>query len=645
MTNLKPRFRVLLASIILAIVLVDALPHHERKLGQEPTLDAPASLLDPADGASAVVGMGLPAESEASTSNDPGDHSVENDRGRLLLRKHHDRHGLSRLATERHVSGEEMGDQINKRRRHHHHHRPDDTSKGGHSEHWYEHHYLDSHHPHRHSHEHHHRRVSGPRPRRLHGYTDEGVDTFVAPASVRVKAKHRTQSEPKKSPGTAPRKMVKKPKTTPTGLYRAVRPAETGANPSVASSGQVPQESVGQVISSSMVRRDLAMNNTISGPFNRSVSVTDLSTGVVGVIDLIVRVNGTTFGGLSVSGMPLSASEASSDNTSYVLDATPNPSEQTEFYMRRSEKQPTLTASSTLDTQDVFVLLEAQIPGLERPLCAAFDPLELNLQTMRLTPCSDSNADGSTNGSQMFRFSPGTGVVRPFYGAEDISMDVDTERANNLGSGYPDSINATADLALDGILLSLAPPHSFLHAVPVFNTTATSKSACPDSTSRTMEQNTPIPSSDLPPALIIGDSEYLLPSTSPGETKDEGVLMVFRRVRDDLGQDTERSRNGRLEVKRGLGEEVEPIQDLPGPVDNELPRTEASGHKSDLLPRFITRRAAGVSTFKLKQRAIGSKAGSIGQEEVPSTEIRKHKGIADSRTWIPNLSLSVPYRS
>ncbi|KAG8787228.1 hypothetical protein FRC12_015784 [Ceratobasidium sp. 428] len=544
MANLKPRFRVLLASITLAMVLVDALPHHQHKLGQEPGLDAPA-LVDPAGRVGATVEMGLPAESGASTSNDPGNHSVEKDRGRLFL---------SRLATERDVGGEEMVDQINKRRSHHRR-RPDDTSKGGHSEHWYEHHHLDSHHPHRHSHEHHHRRVSGPRPRRLRGYTDEGGDTFIAPASIRVKAKHRTQSRLKKSLGKAPGKMVKKPKTTPTELYRAVRPAETSTNPSTTSSGQVPQESGGQMTSSSVVRRDLATSNTTFSPSNRSVSVAELSTRVVGIIGLVARVNGTIFGGLSVSRMPLAASEASSDNTSYVLDATPNPSEQTKFYMRRPEKQPAFVAPSMLDTQDVLVSLQAQIPGLERSLCATFNPLALDLQTVGLAPCFVSNADGSTNASQTFRFSTWTGVIRPFYGAEDILMDADTEWANNPGSGYPDLINATADLALDGIPVSLAPPDSFLHAVPLFNTTATSRSACPDSTCRTMEQNSPILSSDLLPALVIGDSEYLLPLAIPGETQDEGVLMVFRRVRDALGEDMEHSQDVRLEVKRGLVDE------------------------------------------------------------------------------------------
>ncbi|KAG9095822.1 hypothetical protein FRC07_011027 [Ceratobasidium sp. 392] len=464
MVNLKPRFRVLLASITLAIVLVDALPRHERKIGRESDLNAPTLLVDPAGRAGATVETELPAESGTSSSNDPGDHSVENDRGRLL-RKCHDGHDPSRLATERDVSGDEMGDEINKRPGHHHH-GPDNTSKGGYPKHWYEHYYLDSNHPHRHFHEHHHRRVSGPWPRRLRGYTDEGGDIFIAPASVRVKTKHRGQSGPKKSLGTAPGKMVKKPKTTPTGLYRAVRPAETGTNPSVASSGQVPQKSGGQVTSSSAVRRDLVTSNTTSSPPNRSVSVAELSTGVVGLIDLMARVNDTIFGGLSVSRMPLPASEASSDNTSYVLDATPNPSEQTKFYMRRPKKQPSLISSSMPDTQDVLVSLQAQIPGSERFL----------LWGSRLAP---SNAEGSTNASQTFRFAPGTGVIRPFYGAEDISMDADTEWANNPGSGYPDSINATADLALDGIPLSLAPPHSFLHAVPLFNATATSTHRVP----------------------------------------------------------------------------------------------------------------------------------------------------------------------
>ncbi|KAG8779080.1 hypothetical protein FRC12_024656 [Ceratobasidium sp. 428] len=298
--------------------------------------------------------------SQASSSNDPGDHSVENDRGRLLG-KHHDGHDPSRLATERDVSGDEMGGEINKRRSHHHH-GPDNTSKGGHPKHWYEHYYLDPNHPHRHSHEHHHRRVSGPWPRRLRGYTDEGGDTFIAPASVRVKTKHRSQSGPKKSLGTAPGKMVKKPKTTPTGLFRAVRLAETGTNPSVSSSGQVPRKSGGQVTSSSAARRDLVASNTTSSPPNRLASVVELSAGVVGLIDLIARVNGTIFGGLSVSRMPLPAFEVSSDNTSHVLDATPNPSEQTKFYMRRPKKQPTLISSSMPDTQDVLVSLQAQIP-------------------------------------------------------------------------------------------------------------------------------------------------------------------------------------------------------------------------------------------------------------------------------------------
>ncbi|KAG8712135.1 hypothetical protein FRC09_020202 [Ceratobasidium sp. 395] len=628
MVNLKPRFRVLLASITLAIVLVGALPRHERKLGQEPGINAPA-LVDPAGRAGATAEMGLPAESGASTSNDPGNHSVENDRGLLFL---------SRLATERDVGGEEMVDQINKRRSHHHH-RPDDTSKGGHSEHWYEHHRLDSHHPHRHSHEHHHRRLSGPCPRRLRGYTDEGGDTFIAPASIRVKAKHRTQSGLKKSLEKAPGKMVKKLKTTPTGLYRAVRPAETGTDPSVASSGQVPQKSGGQM-TSSVVRRDLATNNTTSNPSNRSVSVAELSTRVVGVIDLVARVNGTMFGGLSISRMLLATSEASSDNTSYVLDATPNPSEQTKFYMRRLEKQPAFVAPSMLDTQDVLVSLQAQIPALERSLCATFNPLALDLQTMGLAPCFVSYADGSTNASQTFRFSAWTGVVRPFYGAEDILMDADTEWANNPGSGYLDSINATADLALDGTPLSLAPPHSFLHTVPLFNTTAASQPAYPNSTPGAMEQNSPIPPSDLPPALVIGDSEYLLSLASPGETKDEGILMVFRRVRDDLSEDAEHSQDARLKVKRGLGDEVEPIQGLPRLVDNVLPRIEASGPKGDSSATFKTRRAARISTSKFKQRAIGSKAGSTGQEEEPSTEMREDTGIADSRTWIPNMQHS-----
>ncbi|KAG9098877.1 hypothetical protein FRC07_010578 [Ceratobasidium sp. 392] len=39
---------------------------------------------------------------------------------------------------------------------------------------------------------------------------------------------------------------------------------------------------------------------------------------------------------------------------------------------------------------------------------------------------------------------------------------------------------------------------------------------------------------------------------------------------------------------------------------------------------------------KLKERAIRSKAAT-GQEEEPLTEIRGDKGVADSRTWIPNV--------
>ncbi|KAG9096249.1 hypothetical protein FRC07_010962, partial [Ceratobasidium sp. 392] len=565
MVNLKPHFRALLASITLAIVLVDALPCQKPEaLKHEPDLDPLAPMAPRSREGRNMKAIESLVESGASTSDGPGDHSTE---AKLDQHHHHGYNGHHHHHTDRHdrtatiadnrihnhppgcadtnasqvatdnIDEEGKNIRFDKRRGHdHHHRRPDDISKGGHSEHWYKHHRLEPSHPYDYHHEHHQSRVSGPRPRRFRGEDklDGAEDTFIAPASVRVKSKAPAKSGSSKS-RNEPNKMIKKPKA-PTGLYRAVRPAGMDANNMTGSSGQVPQESGDHA--KSLIRRSATTDLTTFDPSNDSGTSAGLSTKAAGVIDLIAHGNGAELGGLSVSPVPPSAFDASSNDTSfynvtslsYVLDAIPNSAEQTIFFMRRLEDQSVLAeALGTQGLNELLVSLQAQVAGSEStPLCATFNPQAQDAQSIRLSPCSDSNS-ASVNSSQAFRYLPGTGVVRPFYGDKERETATDDEGdwTSDHGLKNWNSANATIVIAPGDIPLSLLPSDPFLQPVPLFNTTETSNSTCLDPA---CELDPSVLQTSSPPALVIGDSEHVSQFlASSGGNKDEGVLMVFRR--------------------------------------------------------------------------------------------------------------------
>ncbi|KAG9118285.1 hypothetical protein FRC07_007274 [Ceratobasidium sp. 392] len=692
MVNLRPQFRALLASITLAIVLVDALPHQKPKpLKHEldPGPLAPLTRRGREGGSLKVIESRL-VESGASASDGPGDHSAEAKGDHYHHHHGHnghhprdiDRHDKAALITDdplivpgddndidthslhehggpeasqvvQEDVGEEVDTRFDKWRAHdHYHHRPDGISKDGHSEHWYKHHHFEPTHPyhHHHHHGHHHPRISGLRPRRFRGEgKDDGEeDTFIAPASVRAKSKNRTKSGPSGS-RNEPNEMIKKPKG-PTGLYRAVRPAGMDTNNTAASSGQVPQASGDQT--RSLIQRSVTADHTIFGPSNGLETSAGLPTEAAGVIDLIAHANGAKLGGLSVSPVPPSAFDASFNDTSfhnatslsYVLDATPNSTEQTIFFMRRLEDQAIPAEASGMQRLNgLLVSLQAQVVGSEStPLCSTFNPQAQYAQSIWLSPCSYSNS-ASANSSQVFKFSPGTGIMRPFYGDQkEISADDEADWTSHSGLNDWNSANATTVVAAGDMPLSLSPSDPFLQPVPLLNTTETSNSTCLDPA---CGPDSSVPQSSSPHALVIGDSEHVLQFLAGlGGNKDEGVLMVFRRVNGAQGDTTSDLGDVHRQGKRRVDSIEEPVQDRPSFFEN-IGSPSISDDKSSMPGHERRSVGSAVDSTSLDVERPTPARGDSQDSRITHPGIQRTPTSAASKAFSQPLSHSSPHNS
>jgi hypothetical protein len=271
-------------------------------------------------------------------------------------------------------------------------------------------------------------------------------------------------------------------------------------------------------------------------------------------VDLIANANGAKLGGLSIAPTPVfvSSSNATSFNNatslSYLIDSTPNPAEQTTFYMRQFDDQTILRAElstnpATQAVHDLLVSLQVSLSSQE-PLCATFNPLAQDVQTFGLAICMDSDgARPSRGASQAFRYSPGTGVVRPFYGLGGEGVQVLAQAVADRiewmdGPNYSNS-NATALVAPGSTPLPMSVPDPLLqpmvHLDP--NSTVALNSMCTDPDCSTAEKRGPPilavqPKSGRTRALVVGDTEFVsqFAVSSDKVEKDEGVMMLFRRV-------------------------------------------------------------------------------------------------------------------
>ncbi|KAG9097810.1 hypothetical protein FS749_005409 [Ceratobasidium sp. UAMH 11750] len=369
------------------------------------------------------------------------------------------------------------------------------------------------------------------RPRRLHDYQDEdseSEDTLIAPPSARIQTGDEvTLRSSTAGIASTPTKLVKKPKSAvPTGLYRAVRPATTGST-GANMEGQMDQ-------GGGVVRRGHVTDDATSvSEAARSVNTPPVSGGTSGAIDILSTANGTRLGSLSVSFTAASdAAQNSATALAYIIDATTNPAKQTTFYMRRYDNQTPLLISpstnpETQPTHDLLVSL--QVAGYS-PLCATFNPSARDVQMFGLASCLDTTGVG--NSSQMFRYSPGTSVVRPFYRVEADNQAAMTELEDDLGLEYPilgSDSNATTPVYFSPDLLFR--PVSFLDG--------SAPSADPSQPPILGVQS----ASDPGRMLVIGD-DGVVSRISGGE--GQGVLMVFRRVHASAGeQDVWVEREGR----------------------------------------------------------------------------------------------------
>ncbi|KAG9076619.1 hypothetical protein FS749_011568 [Ceratobasidium sp. UAMH 11750] len=513
-----------------------------------------------------------------------------------------------------------VGAQLDKRHGHHPH-RSDDTSKGRRSLHWYEHHHLDPNDPHYHHHHENHRiRMSSPRPRRLRSYNDDKIGgTFIAPASVRMKSKNWVKSG-SRGPGVASGKMRKKPKEqVPTGLYRAVRPVGTGTNSSTATSGQASQKPEQQLDQEEpLIRRNFTMNATT---YETIIPAAEMS----GIIDLIAHVNRAKLGGLSVSLTPPSTFGGSPDNATpfpYLIDATLNPTEQATFYIRLVEKSPLVaeppTKLPTQPAQDILVSLQARIPNPECGLlCATFNPLARDVQALGLAPClHDSGIGGSAGLSQTFKYSPLTGIIRPFYGVEcesGIPMGDEVNRMNDPKISYPSDtlhLNTTTVIALGSTPVSLASPSPLL--LPVLLLNSTTANSTPSARDAPILTNPSMLDHTRP--FMIRESVFASqsPAGSGGlEEAGEGVLMMFRRIHNAPSEDLGLTQGIRLDMKRSPVRDEGLAQVEPKLVDNNP--LDAESAKDDNFDKFL-RGVDGTSTSGLKPRRTGRLVGRAGWE-------------------------------
>ncbi|KAH7320545.1 hypothetical protein B0J17DRAFT_293666 [Rhizoctonia solani] len=296
--------------------------------------------------------------------------------------------------------------------RDHHHSHLDDHSKGGHSGHWFEHHglkpsshYRTHHHGH---HDHHtrHKRKSPSRLIRVRGPAIEDDDpvTLIAPRSAQS--------------------MVEKLLDT--------REGEGTSSPGIPEIGGTEtevewfdeEENLDSLDRPSEAKEAKEAKLDKRGTSTGGDPPTD---GIPGIIDLVQdSPNGEKLGGLSVSSMTPNGTSpiVSSSIIALIIDSTPNLIDQTTFLLHAFKDQSTIAHEkpSAGASRDLLVSLEIlHTPDNAPPqrMCATFNPLELDVQVFGLVLCMDQ--DSATNNRQMsqaFRYSPDTGVLTPFYGAE-----------------------------------------------------------------------------------------------------------------------------------------------------------------------------------------------------------------------------------
>lgn len=204
----------------------------------------------------------------------------------------------------------------------------------------------------------------------------------------------------------------------------------------------------------------MIQNSTQSDPRSEPpVFSLDVIDGTPGVLDLVSSPVGQKLGGLSVTSISPGAFVTSANDTSlrnataleYLIDSTPNPAEQTTFYLREFDDQSLIhseqsspTPAATQAVQDLLVSLEVPLAAgsnstdTVRRMCATFNPLAQDVQTFGLSLCMDEHeAKNDGTASQAFRFSPDTGVVQPFYGiggAGDRMLEQVNARIEQMGA-------------------------------------------------------------------------------------------------------------------------------------------------------------------------------------------------------------------
>ncbi|CAE6511653.1 unnamed protein product, partial [Rhizoctonia solani] len=194
--------------------------------------------------------------------------------------------------------------------------------------------------------------------------------------------------------------------------------------------------------------------------------------GIPGIIDLMQgSPDGQKLAGLSVSPLPPNdtAPVISSNVLKLLIDSTTNLVDQATFFLHTFDDQSTLAHETPAPgtARDLLVSLEVpHAPGNSLPqrMCATFDPLEMDIQVFGLALCMDQ--DSATNNrrmSQAFRYSPETGVLTPFYGADGARGSVlaaVNERIRSMGLSEDEQLtgwNGTGIYDLDPNAPSLSP--------------------------------------------------------------------------------------------------------------------------------------------------------------------------------------------
>ncbi|QRV80875.1 hypothetical protein RhiJN_08890 [Ceratobasidium sp. AG-Ba] len=432
------------------------------------------------------------------------------------------------------------------------HGQPNDTSKGGHLDHWYKRHLGRG----RSCHSHHQRnRMSRLGPRRLHEEDDDEEDdeaenTFIVPASLRVKPQDRGQVGSTTANSTtlvAPNRAVKKPQSAgPTGLYRAVRPI--GVN--TIDDGSQESQPDGQADEDRrLARRDLVSDEgtTFVAANSPSIGETPTLEGFPGVIELVSNRNSTKLGTLSTSLATAHTSpEAYIHNATvlaYLIDATKDPADYATFYLREYVNQTLLHASPDPQAKpDLLVSLQAghEFAGIP-PLCAAFNPNTKDVQMFGLVVCSNSSVAMNGDASQTWRYSPETGQVWPFFdkGLMKTGGIGTMAYASDSGDvGYLDSLDYgystfSKDLySTNPTPTFFSPPRALMLPRTPFNgaLNVTSTNLSPSSAGFSGSPKLDVESSSDPThVFIIGESEFVTVEDHPG-AGSEGAILMFRRT-------------------------------------------------------------------------------------------------------------------